>query len=219
MTSNMASHKKQANAAENDANIMATNDSSIVSKRAAELLYLPEPHFIRHFVKKKKPRSPLISRGYWLRMKAIEIVVREFIAERGTACKMIVNLGAGYDAFPFDFLAKEYHLCEHTTFVDVDYPELIQRKCQTIRNTPAMMNLLQSSISPANGDSVVLRSKHYVAAGCDLNFPAQLEQLIANEAKGGNCSVLFVAEVSISYMETSKANDVINSAASIPNCK
>ena len=45
-----------------DDSVMATNNSSIVSKRSVERLYYPEPHFYRYFVKKPLRRAPLINR-------------------------------------------------------------------------------------------------------------------------------------------------------------
>ncbi|KAL8968925.1 MAG: hypothetical protein Q9183_002243 [Haloplaca sp. 2 TL-2023] len=78
-----------------DADILKTNNSSIVSKRSVERTYLPRPHFIRHFVKKPHRRSPLIHRGYWLRMHAIEQVVLKFLDEPSTSRKFILNLGCG----------------------------------------------------------------------------------------------------------------------------
>lgn len=74
---------------------MQTNNSSIVSKRSVERLYLPEPHMYRHFVKKPQRRSPTINRGYWLRMKAIEHVVKEFLERPAQQQKLVVNLGCG----------------------------------------------------------------------------------------------------------------------------
>lgn len=72
-----------------------TNNSSIVSKRSVERLYHSEPHFFRYFVKKPQRRSPLINRGYWLRMHAIEHVVRRFLKETADKQKIVVNLGCG----------------------------------------------------------------------------------------------------------------------------
>jgi tRNA wybutosine-synthesizing protein 4 len=208
---------QQKAAEENDANIMATNDSSIVSKRSAELVYHQEPHFIKYFVQRKKVRrSPLISRGYWLRMKAVETVVRRFLDE--SLCrKVIVNLGAGYDALPFDMLAKESELCKNATFVDVDYPQLLQRKYQMIKAAPALMDLL-GDVSISDGETVLLRSKQYMLAGCDLNRPEQLKDFLLQNFEQGS-HFLFVAEVSIAYMETGQANDVIALTATVPNGK
>jgi tRNA wybutosine-synthesizing protein 4 len=72
-----------------------TNNSSIISKRSVERLYLPEPHFLRYFVRKPQRRSPTINRGYWLRMRAVEHVVREFLERPSEQQKLVVNLGCG----------------------------------------------------------------------------------------------------------------------------
>ena len=74
---------------------MSTNDSSIVSKRSVERLYYSEPHFFGHFVKKYRRRSPLINRGYWLRMHAIEQIVRQFLEEPDQKWKIVLILGSG----------------------------------------------------------------------------------------------------------------------------
>jgi tRNA wybutosine-synthesizing protein 4 len=73
-----------------------TNNSSIVSKRSVERLYYPnEAHYFRYFVKKPQRRAPLINRGYWLRMKAIDHVVQKFLEEKTEKKKVVINLGAG----------------------------------------------------------------------------------------------------------------------------
>ncbi len=61
--------------------VQGTNNSSIVSKRPVERIYTNvlnkeknggKPiEFFRHFVKKPQRRSPVINRGYWIRMEAI----------------------------------------------------------------------------------------------------------------------------------------------------
>lgn len=72
-----------------------TNNSSIVSKRSVERLYYPEPHFFRYFVKKPQRRSPLINRGYWLRMYAVEHFTKQFLEEPSEKNKIVLNFGAG----------------------------------------------------------------------------------------------------------------------------
>jgi hypothetical protein len=75
-----------------------TNNSSIISKRSVEYLYYPnEPHFFRYFVKKLQRRAPLINRGYWLRLRTIDVLVRNFlraVRSRGRRA-VVVNLGCG----------------------------------------------------------------------------------------------------------------------------
>lgn len=81
--------------AKDEQSVMGTNNSSIVSKRSVERLYYPEPHFFRYFVKKPQRRAPLINRGYWLRMHAIDVVVRQFLEESSPKTKVVLNLGCG----------------------------------------------------------------------------------------------------------------------------
>ncbi len=67
-----------------------------MSKRSVEKLYYPnEPQLFRQFVKKFKRRSPLINRGYWLRMRAVEHAVTLFLDEDNGKRKVVVNLGCG----------------------------------------------------------------------------------------------------------------------------
>lgn len=75
--------------------VMATNNSSIVSKRSVERLYYTQPHFIRYFVKKPMRRSPVIHRGYWLRMRAVSEIVRLFLENPTNRPKVVLNLGCG----------------------------------------------------------------------------------------------------------------------------
>lgn len=77
---------------------MATNSSSIVSKRSVERLYYPnEPHFFRFFVNKFQRRAPLINRGYYLRLHVIDVTLRNFLRQSSSPgkTKVIVNLGCG----------------------------------------------------------------------------------------------------------------------------
>ena len=95
MRDTMAQSCKQEIKSVRDDNIMGTNNSSIVSKRSVERLYYSEPHYFRYFVKKPRRRSPLINRGYWLRMQAIDNAIRSFLKQNSPNKKLIINLGCG----------------------------------------------------------------------------------------------------------------------------
>lgn len=67
-----------------------------MSKRSVERIYYPqEPHFFRFFVKKFQRRSPLINRGYHIRLHVIDVAVRDFLARPSEKRKVVVNLGCG----------------------------------------------------------------------------------------------------------------------------
>ena len=196
----------------NDEAIMDTNNSSIVSKRSVEKLYhAGEPEYFRYFVSKFKRRSPLINRGYWLRMKAVEHAVTRFLAEQTPKRKVVVNLGCGYDPLAFAFLGKHHDLCENTTFVDVDYPLLMQNKCGIIDKTEQLHGLLVDFYRTTNEDGVLGAGDPYLAVGCDLRNVARLKGILqdAVEIEGDDVAILFVAEVSIAYMEREAAEAVL----------
>ncbi|KAF2164887.1 hypothetical protein M409DRAFT_67598 [Zasmidium cellare ATCC 36951] len=196
--------------------IMDTNKSSIVSKRSVEKLYYDgEPEYFRYFVSKFKRRSPLINRGYWLRMKAIEHAVSRFLSERTAKKKVVINLGCGYDPLPFLFLGKRPLLCQGTTFVDVDYPVLMQNKVGIIDKTEQLRHLLPKLTRTANDSGLLASSDPYVAIGCDLSSLIPLQEILQDHLQlgSGGVAILFVSEVSTAYMERDASQAVYEWAA------
>ncbi|KAF3003637.1 tRNA methyltransferase ppm2 [Curvularia kusanoi] len=192
-----------------DEDIIHTNDSSIVSKRCVSKLYLSnEPDFYEPFAPKYVRRNPLINRGYWLRMHAIEQVVKRFL-EEDDGKKVVVNLGCGYDPLPFQFWHRYPALTEKATFVDVDYPQLIDKKRDVVFAKSLLRDaLLKTGLRPAEAP-VRVRSGQYMAIGCDLRHLQLLEKTLRNELDIVNSSILFVAEVSVTYMPLLDANKLI----------
>ncbi|KAI5457239.1 hypothetical protein BGZ63DRAFT_427960 [Mariannaea sp. PMI_226] len=199
--------------------IMGTNSSSIVSKRSVERLYHPnEAHFFRYFVNKFQRRAPLINRGYWLRLRAIDAVVHQFLKSAPAGRKkVIINLGCGSDVLPWQCHHRYPDACENTTFVDVDYPDLIRKKRSIVLGTPALRDLLgpNPTVSEKDTDQILLGSDKYYQLGCDLRKLDAFRQCLESFLPLSDCSVLFVAEVSITYMDTKSADDLIEWASSI----
>ncbi|KAI9842109.1 MAG: tRNA methyltransferase ppm2 [Sclerophora amabilis] len=199
-----------------DVSVMETNNSSIVSKRSVERLYFSnESHFFRYFVKKPQRRSPLINRGYWLRMKAIDFAVKEFLESSPGRRKVVINLGCGYDPLPFQCLARYPHLCHNAKFVDVDYPQLIERKCDIIEQTEQLVNLFSRPERLEFKGPVAFRSDQYLALGCDLRDLTTLHHALAEQVDLRDCELLFTAEVSLTYMNTEASDAVIKWAATL----
>ncbi|KAK0635117.1 hypothetical protein B0T17DRAFT_586727 [Bombardia bombarda] len=203
---------------------------SIVSKRSVEKLYYPnEPHFFRFFVKKFQRRAPLINRGYHLRLHAIDVLVRNFLLkdhnearkqeEKKKVKKVVVNLGCGSDVLPWQCLTRYPDGCKDAVFVDVDFPDLIERKRQTVVGTPELLGAFTGVATAATEElppNVVFRSDQYVQVGCDLRQLGTLRAaLVSVLGDLSECVFLFVAEVSITYMETEGADGVVEWAAGL----
>ncbi|KAI9732357.1 MAG: tRNA methyltransferase ppm2 [Cirrosporium novae-zelandiae] len=202
--------------AQQDASIMGTNNSSIVSKRAVERLYYPEPHFFRYFVKKPQRRSPLINRGYWLRMQAVEHAVCQFLQVPTDKTKVVINLG---DPLPFHFLSKHSNICDNAIFIDVDYPDLIKKKYDMLSQTsPLQQSLTGIDLNP-NTEHVTFKSDQYVAIACDLRELEKLESTLERAIDLPNSWLYFTAEVSVTYMDIDAANNLFKWASKFQNAK
>lgn len=100
-------------------------------------------------------------------------------------------------------------------FVDVDFPDLIRMKRQVVMNTPELLDHLSGVDTEATNPNVLLRSDQYAQIGVDLRHISALENALASIVDIQDCHILFVAEVSITYMETSDADALIQWAASL----
>ncbi|KAI1278666.1 leucine carboxyl methyltransferase [Xylaria sp. FL0933] len=197
--------------------VMQTNSSSIVSKRSVERLYYPdEPHYFRYFVKKFQRRAPLINRGYHLRLHVVDVAVRRFLDRPASKTKVVVNLGCGSDVLPWQCMTRYPDASRRARFVDIDFPDLVSKKRTIVLNTPE----LSSVFEPLDTDvdqHVLLKSAMYSQIGCDLRNTADIEKALSTclGLNLSDCIFMFVAEVSITYMETPGADGVIKWASSL----
>lgn len=104
-------------------------------------------------------------------------------------------------------------MCEHTKFVDVDYRQLIDKKCEMTVCTQHLHDVLGHIELPTSDDIVRLRSDSYIAMGCDLNDTGKLDEALQNEFDLEKCVVLCIAEVSVTYMDVQAADALISWAA------
>ncbi|KHJ33714.1 putative leucine carboxyl methyltransferase [Erysiphe necator] len=192
--------------------IIDTNNNSIVSKRSVERLYfLDEPHYFRYFVKKPKRRNPLINRGYWLRIKAIDHIVCKFLSQNSSKRKIVINLGCGYDPLPWQCFSKYPDVCKKAIFIDIDFRDLILRKRKLVQDVPDLNSDLTNI--ETSDEFVLLRSDQYLQVGCDLSNIAQLNDILSDIVDEADSSILFIAEVSITYMEADAADKLIRWAS------
>lgn len=214
-----------------DLAIQGTNNSSIASKRSVEALYLskmsrgndsnerPNEYF-KHFVKKTPKRSPCINRGYWLRLHAIRSRL-DSIVEATSKKIVVVNLGCGYDPLPFQFLDQKNPTSRkylgRISFLDIDYPDLIDKKIEVIRQTNELLNILGPEIE-RKVSSARYVTNNYIAASCDLNYPDSYKDALTSFGlEEPDLIKVFVAEVSLAYMRADRADEIIALCGQLPN--
>lgn len=141
--------------------------------------------------------------------------------------EVLTAYGDNSDVLPWQCLTRYADSCAGVKFVDVDFPDLIERKRRTVLATPELLGMLTGvkgagSEAGATGPTkpVVFDSDQYAQIGCDLRELTTLRKGL--EATVGNfeeCEFIFVAEVSITYMEREGADQVISWASGIGNGK
>lgn len=220
--------------------IQGTNDSSIVSKRSVERLYWSKRtpginghmvedltktvEFFRPFVSKPQRRSPTINRGYWTRMEAIINHIEYSIDSNTRDNVVIVGLGAGFDPYPFQYLynndrGKKYG--SKIKFLDVDFPDLIQRKKEMILKSPEIINIIGEPLVDTDDvkHNVQLRTDFYLAVGCDLTKLDVLSKTFEFLFDFKKTTFVFTAEVSITYMPQKDAEKIVEWTSGFPHSR
>lgn len=196
-----------------DMQVQGTNNSLIVSKRSVEKIYNPvmnpgAQEWFKFFVPNGKRRSPAINRGYWLRMESIKQMVMRILAEHEREKIRVVNLGCGFDPLPFQLLSEQKSV--DFEFFDFDYPELVQRKLSMMQDSAEIVEVIgeqRETIDMAHL-GVVLATDSYKLVGCNLNDADKYENQVKSLLEGDFVTI-FIAEVSLAYMNHEKANKVI----------
>ena len=122
----------------NDSAVQGTNDSSVLSKiSAAEAGYHPDS-FLKYFANKNARRSPLVNRGYYIRAKVIDYVIKEFLrnVNEQNLRNQIVNLGAGFDSTFFRL--KDLNLLKNTFFIEVKWEQIVTNLHVDVFNMKAL---------------------------------------------------------------------------------
>jgi tRNA wybutosine-synthesizing protein 4 len=127
------------------------------------------------------------------------------------------KLGYRSDPLPFILLSADKSLCSTTRFVDIDYEKLMVNKKTAIRRTDEITQLLENVEFFSDESPIQIRSEQYFAIGCDLKNLKKLDDVLKTEVLPTECSILFLAEVSLTYMDVKSANAVLDWASKLNN--
>lgn len=121
------------------------------------------------------------------------------------------------DPLPFILLSEDPSLCRDTQFVDIDYEKLMINKKTAIKRTAEITQVLKDIEFLSDESAVQIRSAQYLGIGCDLKNLKKLDDVLRTEVLPAECSVLFLAEVSLTYMDVKSANAVVEWASKLNN--
>ncbi|GMF32734.1 unnamed protein product [Phytophthora fragariaefolia] len=202
--------------AEHDAAVRGTaSDASLCKLSAARLGYYADP-FVQFFVKTPSRRMPIINRGYYARVAAVEALVRRFLGAAQPK-KQLVVLGAGLDTMFFRLQSDG--LLDGCDYFELDFPDVTMHKVGTIRrrkplNGPLGLCAASDFAAAVSSGYTELNVPGYHLLPCDLrDLDATSAKL---EAAGIDRSVptLFVSECVLIYMEAKFSTQLVAWAAS-----
>jgi tRNA wybutosine-synthesizing protein 4 len=160
-------------------------------------------------VSKFQRRSPLVNRGYYLRMRLVDVTVANFLARRRGQPSAVVNLGCGSEVLAWRWLCRDPGACRSVTFVDVDFPDAVRKKCDVVKSRPELTEVL-TGLEQTEDAHLLLRSDQYCLVGCDLRDVAVLDAVLAKCVPKPSGGILFIAEASITYMEVDAADALLS---------
>lgn len=123
------------------------------------------------------------------------------------------------DPLPFQFWNRYGLLSQKATFVDVDYPQLIEKKRDRMLTSKLLREALLKTRLRSSEQPVYLSSDQYLAVGCDLKDLDTLERVLKAEFDASKTSYLFVAEVSVTYMPVKDADALIQWASTLDDAR
>ncbi|KAJ8314208.1 hypothetical protein KUTeg_008769 [Tegillarca granosa] len=192
--------------------VQGTNDNSIVSKCSMASQGYFNDEFLQHFVYKLTRRAPLIHRGYYIRAKAIDFIIKKFLKEN-PGKKQMLSLGAGFDSAYFRL--KSQQLLNDVTFFEVDFPDVVKRKCQMIKMREALNALIpELLVDKKNRDPLIeIDTTDYKLLGVDLTQLNTLEALLKVCDIDFELPTLLLSECVLTYMTRRCSSAVVKWAA------
>ncbi len=120
--------------------VQLTSDDATTSKLSMVQLGYHADEFVRLLAHREARRSPLINRGYWARVAALDLVLARFLdaTPGGPAAAQVLALGAGSDT-TFFRLAKAGRA--PACFVELDLAGVVSRKLAIIEHHAELARL------------------------------------------------------------------------------
>ncbi|XP_036401358.1 tRNA wybutosine-synthesizing protein 4 [Megalops cyprinoides] len=197
-----------------DTAVQGTNDSSVVSKVSAAAQGYFSDDFLKSFVCKVSRRAPLINRGYYVRWRAVDHCVKQFLrVTEGCARRQVLSLGAGFDSLYFRLHAEG--ALEAVVVFEVDFPDVAQRKAALINASTCLKQALSDwdpRSSQPNGP-VNIVSGQYCLLGVDVRVEKDVEGALSRAGLQWSAPTLLLSEVVLTYMDTHRSDTVIGWAA------
>ncbi len=115
-------------------------------------------------------RSPLINRGYYSRVTALDKIIKQFlqVCQKVGKGSQIVSLGAGFDTTYWRL--KFHHGLRADKYIEIDFPSSVAQKLLIIDHCPALQQVLATDCSGRVEGAGVVNGA--VVPGVEITMPS-----------------------------------------------
>lgn len=197
-----------------DAAVQGTHiDAAVAKTTCAAFGYIHDP-WVHHFAHSPNQPNPLFNRGYWARVRGVQLEVANFMQRAKELAPdksvQIVNLGSGLDTMYWWLKHEkiEGRLAEmNVTYFEMDFPEIIQKKTRIVQRN----NLLPDAsvaVNAIHGTQEIRTPDCRYVAG-DLRMIQEVKASLEAAGFDSTQHTCFVCECVLIYMQSLSGNSII----------
>ncbi|XP_037037998.1 leucine carboxyl methyltransferase 1 [Bradysia coprophila] len=188
-----------------DESVQATNDDASECKRSAIKLGYWKDDYIGHFIKSTERKAPEINRGYFARVKGVEILIERFLQKTGDKCQ-IINLGCGFDTLYWR-LRDAGHMINN--FVELDFPTVTSKKCYFIKRNKNLLSKIYVEDEDIRFNPTDLHAPNYHIMGVDLRNVDEVANKLKQAEVDFTVPTIFIAECVLVYIEAQNCTNLL----------
>ncbi|XP_055376593.1 leucine carboxyl methyltransferase 1 [Condylostylus longicornis] len=188
-----------------DEAVIATNDDASDCKRCAVRLGYWKDEYIGYFVRSSERKAPEINRGYFARVKGVEMCVEKFLKKTNDKCQ-IINLGCGFDTLYWRLKDSGHNIINYT---ELDFPTVTARKCYTIKRNKALLGKIHAEDGEVKLSPTDMHGPNYHIMGVDLRNIDELDNKLQQAEIDYKLPTIFIAECVLVYIEAQNCRNLL----------
>ncbi|OQS01527.1 leucine carboxyl methyltransferase [Achlya hypogyna] len=189
--------------ASNDQSVQETaSDAASCKLSAARLGYWEDP--FAHMFSSHHRKMPIINRGYYARVRSIELLLQRFLGTPGK--RQVLVLGAGQDTMYYRLKKLHPELLRDVLYVEMDFPMITRAKVRLCRRHKAVAEC----IGTVETNEIELKANGYALAACDLRDLPTVQAKCAWAGIDFAVPTLVLSECVLCYMEPAHSQPLLD---------